>query len=88
LSGAAPSPDFPITVAYPEQYRTRQIAAAKALFAATGVKRGDLEARKRSLLRNFEFFDAPHAAFVFMPEWAGWREAVDCGLYLQSLLLM
>lgn len=86
-TGAAVAPDFPLTGGYPGEYRTRQIGAAKALFAATGVARDDVAARTESFLRNFRFFDAPHAAFIFMPRWAGIREAVDCGIYAQSLML-
>lgn len=87
-SGGAPiSPDFPLTGAYSGIWRDRQIAAAKALFAATGVARDDISARTSSMLRNFSFFGAPHAAFLLIPEWAGYREAVDCGIYAQSLML-
>lgn len=86
-TGAAAAPDFPLTGGYPGEYRTRQIDAAKALFAATGVARDDIAARTESFLRNFRFFDAPHAAFIFMPRWAGIREAADCGMYAQSLML-
>jgi nitroreductase len=82
-----PAPDFPLTAGYPGHYRERQVGAAKALFAATGVARDDLEARRASYLRNFSFFDAPHAAFILMPSWAGYREASDCGMYAQSLML-
>lgn len=85
--GAAISPDYPLTGPYPGAYRSRQIEAAKALFAATGVARDDLPARTESFLRNFRFFDAPHAAFILMPEWAQIREAADCGMYVQSLML-
>lgn len=80
-------PDFPITMTYEGGYRERQIGAAKALFAATNVARDDVGARTRSYLRNFSFFDAPHAAFLFMPSWGGPREAADCGMYAQSLML-
>lgn len=87
-SGGAPiSPDFPLTGAYSGIWRDRQIEAAKTLFAATGVARHDIAARTSSMLRNFSFFGAPHAAFLLMPEWAGYREAVDCGIYAQSLML-
>lgn len=86
-SGTRPTPDFALTGAYPDHYRGRQIAAAKSLFAATGVARDDVAARTESFLRNFRFFDAPHAAFLFIPAWAGMREAADCGMYAQSLML-
>ncbi len=87
MTGAASTPDFPLTDKYPGAYRTRQIGAAVALFNATGVARDDHAARMKSMLRNFELFDAPHALFLFMPDWAGWREAADCGMYAQSLML-
>lgn len=86
-TGAKPNPDFALTGGYPGGYRTRQIDAAKALFAATGVAREDVTARTESFLRNFRFFDAPHAAFIYLPRWAGIREAADCGMYTQSLML-
>jgi nitroreductase len=86
-TGAEVSPDFPLTGTYPGDYRARQVDAAKALFAATGVERHDVEARTESFLRNFRFFDAPHAAFIFIPDWAGMREAADVGMYAQSLML-
>jgi nitroreductase len=48
---------------------------------------GDLEGRKRAYLRNFSSFEAPHVAFVFMPETIGVREAADVGMYAQTLIL-
>lgn len=80
-------PDVPLTSRYVDQYKTRRIGAAVALFEATGVARDDLEARDRSFMRNFELFDAPHAAFIFMPNYFGLREAADCGMYAQNLML-
>jgi nitroreductase len=86
-AGAEETPDYPITVTRPGEYRVRQIEAAKALFSATGVERGDLEARQGSFLRNFRFFEAPHVAFLSMPDWCGPREAADVGMFAQSLML-
>jgi nitroreductase len=86
-SDLALSPDITLTANYKDVYRERQIGAAKALFSATNVARADAEGRRRSHLRNFRFFDAPHAAFILMPAWAGMREAADCGIYAQSLML-
>jgi nitroreductase len=87
LSGAKPSPDVPKTKAYPGEYRRRQVDSAIALFSATGVARDDIAARTESFLRNFRFFDAPCAAFIFVPDWAGLREVADVGMYAQSLML-
>ena len=92
LHGAAQSrtpasPDVPLTGKYLGDYRDRQIDSAKALFAATGVGRDDPAARVESMLRNFRFFDAPHAAFLFLPNVFGLREAADCGMFAQTLML-
>lgn len=79
--------DYPSTDSYRGDDRLRQIEAAKALLAAQGIDREDIEGRDRSFLRNFRFFDAPHAAFVFLNEGFGIREAVDCGIFAQTLML-
>lgn len=80
-------PDVPLTDRYVEQYKARRIGSAVTLFEATGVGRNDAEARTRSFLRNYELFDAPHAAFFFMPRYFGLREAADVGMYAQTLML-
>jgi len=80
-------PDVPITRDYTGAYKARRIGAAVALFSATGVGRDDDAARTRSYLRNYELFDAPHAAFFFMPRQFGLREAADIGMYAQTLML-
>ncbi len=41
----------------------------------------------RAMLRNFEFFDAPHIAILCMHKSFGLRVALDVGAYLQTLLL-
>ena len=86
-AGLQECPDYPITVTRPGEYRVRQVDAAKALFSATGVQRDDQLARQESFLRNFRFFEAPHVALLFMPDWCGVREAADVGMFAQSLML-
>lgn len=68
-------------------YKERRIGAAVTLFEATGVGRHDKEARTASMLRNFELFDAPHAAFFFMPRAFHLHGAADVGMYVQTLML-
>ncbi len=68
-------------------YKDRRIGAAVALFEATGVGRHDKAAREASFLRNYEFFDAPHAAWFFMPPAFGLHGAADLGMYAQTLML-
>jgi nitroreductase len=57
------------------------------LYGAMGVERRDLVARKAAFIRNFEFFDAPHVAFIFMRAPFDTREAADTGMYAQTLML-
>lgn len=72
---------------YAGEYKERQRGAAKLYFAAAGIERGNAQQRFAALLRNLEFFGAPQAAFIFMPEWAGVREACDVGMFAQNLML-
>ena len=81
------APDFPYEGRYEGIYRTRQYDAAAQLYSAMGIAREDKQGRQQSLLRNFAFFDAPHVAFIFLPEAFGLREAADCGMYAQTLML-
>jgi len=86
-SAREPCPDIPITRDYVAPYRERRIDAAARLFEATGVGRHDAAARTASMLRNYRFFDAPHAAFFCMERNFTEREAADLGMYVQTLLL-
>ena len=79
--------DFPYDGKYDDIYRKRQVDVAVLLYQALGVERDDKEGRHRAYLRNLEFFDAPHAVFLFMPDWGDVREAADIGLYAQNLML-
>ncbi len=80
-------PDFPYDGVYEGIYRERQHASASALYNAMGIAREDKGARHEAFMRNFRFFDAPHAAFFFLPEPFGIREAGDLGMYAQTVML-
>ena len=67
--------------------KLRQHAAAAQLYGAMGVARHDLAARQAAMLRNYSFFDAPHAVFIFMARPFDWRGITDCGIYAQTLML-
>jgi len=82
-----PAPDVPMDTAYRDTYRTRQIGSAKALYGALGIARDDHTGRTDAFLRNLDAFGAPHAAFVYLPEGFGAREAADLGGFVQTLLL-
>lgn len=81
------SMDFPYDGVYEGVYKERQYGAAQALYSAAGIARDDKAARHEQFMRNFTFFDAPHVAFLFLPEPFGLREAADLGMYAQTLML-
>ena len=83
------NPDFPWQGKFSGDYRERQICSALGLWEHQGVTREDREKRAWSWMRNFEFFGAPHIAFIFVtdefPELV--RLAGDTGMYAQTLML-
>jgi hypothetical protein len=79
--------DFPYEGKYQGVYKERQHDAAARLYTAMGISREQKDKRNEAFLRNFSFFGAPHAVFLFLPEAAGIREAGDLGMYAQTLML-
>jgi nitroreductase len=79
--------DFPYDGVYEGVYKERQYGSAQALYDSVGITRQDKVARNTQFMRNFTFFDAPHVAFLFLPEPFGLREAADLGMYAQTLML-
>lgn len=68
-------------------YRDKQIACAVELYSRMGIERDDRAGRLKAMLRNFEFFDAPHVAYVCMAKTFGIGVALDVGMYVQTLML-
>lgn len=83
----APDPDFAADRKFTGIYRARQIDAAVQLYGAMGIERNDRPRRDWAYRRNLEFFGAPHAVFIFMHGEFAEREAVDLGIYAQTLML-
>mgnify|MGYP001812203917 CR=1 FL=1 len=81
------SMDFPYDGAYDGVYKERQHGSAMALYDSVGIAREDKAGRNVQFMRKFTFFDAPHVAFLFLPEPFGLREAADLGMYAQTLML-
>jgi nitroreductase len=81
------SMDFEYSGKYDGVYKERQYDAAAQLYNAMGIERSDREARTAAFARNFEFFGAPHAVFLFLRGDFGMREAADLGMYAQTLML-
>ncbi|NIH81559.1 nitroreductase [Amycolatopsis viridis] len=69
-------------------YRERRDAAAAQRYAALGVERGDREARRRAVARNWDCFGAPAALFCYLDRDMGPAQWADLGMYLQTVMLL
>ena len=79
--------DFEFPVSYNGVYRERRRESGWQLYDSVGVEKGDREASALQMLRNFEFFGAPHVAILTTDADLGIYGAIDCGLYVDSFLL-
>lgn len=70
-------------------YEPRWREFYKEMFAANGVTRDDAQGRAKLTRKNAEFYGAPHAAFLFMPDVGDGNvnAASDMGMYSQTFLL-
>lgn len=82
-----PDSDFTIPLAYPEELQERRRRTGFGLYEVLGIERGDRAARDRQMRRNFEFFGAPTAIFVFVHDGLGAYSVLDAGFMMQTLLL-
>lgn len=82
-----PDGDFETNFAYPEDLQPQRRATGHGLYALLGIGRKDHVAREGQMRRNFEFFGAPTAIFVFVH--SGLREfsVLDAGIFMQGLML-
>ena len=87
VEGVEPNADYPYRGNFIGEYRKRQVDCAVALYKNMNIQREDKEGRLRAIVRNFEFFDAPHIAFIGMNPDFGATVALDVGMYAQTLML-
>jgi nitroreductase len=82
-----PDGDFKVRFSYPPDLVPRRRATGFGLYKQLGIDRNDHAARNAQMRRNFEFFGAPAALFIFVHR--GLREyaVLDAGIFLQSLML-
>lgn len=91
LVQAVTSGEAPVMVApidnFVGAYRDKQVACAVELYGKMGIGRDDRVGRMTASLRNFQFFDAPHVAYICMAKSFGIGVALDVGMYVQTLML-
>ena len=80
-------PDFPFPPEYQGVSLARRREVGFALYESVGVARGDREASARQARENFLLFGAPHVAILTTDASLGVYGAVDCGVYLGTLML-
>lgn len=83
------TPDFSFSYDdFHGDYFDRAHEQARIYYDALGIACDDKQRRQDAYLRNYQFFNAPHAAFLFMPSFGdNIRVASDIGMYAQSFLL-
>lgn len=87
MGGVLPDGDFRAPMKYPPELQARRVATGKGLYQTLGIAREDHAARDAQMARNFVFFDAPAALFVFVHRKLGAYSVLDAGIFLQSLML-
>ncbi len=69
-------------------FRDRRFAVGEAMYAQIGVAREDKAGRRNWFARNYQFFGAPVALFCYVDRRHGPPQWSDCGMYLQTLMLL
>ncbi len=89
MAGGAPnmSGDFDFPHAYTGVYKERQREVGWQLYESVGVQYGDRVGSGKQMLENFRLFGAPHALIITSERDLATYGAIDCGLYIGSLLL-
>ncbi len=88
-AGKVPYPTWPSGgVGLKGEYKDRQRACGFGYYATMGIDREDAQGRRELLLKNWEFFGAPHVAFLSMPETMHRANALDLGIFLQTFMLL
>ena len=82
-----PDGDFKVNFEYPKELQPARRATGHGLYALLGIDRKDHAAREQQMRRNFEFFSAPTAIFIFVHEGLHEYSVLDAGIYLQTLML-
>jgi nitroreductase len=78
--------DLPMPTEYVGTAKERRRESGYALYSSLGIARDDMAARGAQMLKNFEFFGAPHVAIITTDAHLGVYGAVDCGGYVATLL--
>lgn len=88
-TGETPNPAWPPGgVGLTGAYKDRQNDCAFRYYDTMGIDRSDKVARMQLVAKNWQFFGAPHAAFLSMPLTMHRANALDLGILLQTIMLL
>ena len=89
MQNGKPNPHWPSGgVGLKGEYKQRQYDCAYSYYGTMGIDRQDMEGRQQLLMKNWQFFGAPCAAFLSMPDTMHRANAVDMGIFLQTFMLL
>lgn len=80
-------PDIDFPTSYEGVYKERRRESGWQLYESLGIAKGDRAASGEQMLKNFDFFGAPHVAIITTERALGPYGAVDCGLFVSNFLL-
>ena len=86
-SDVAPSPDLPLPKTWPPELEARAKEHGARRFKSLGIERGDEQKRKELRLRNYQFYGAPCALFLFIDRTLTTWSIFDMGIFTQSIVL-
>lgn len=86
-SKAPANPDLTLPEGWPQNLEARSREHSIKRFKVLGIERDDDQRRKEMALRNFKFYGAPCALFLFIDSTLGPWSIFDMGLFAQSISL-
>ncbi|HBZ44302.1 MAG TPA: nitroreductase [Maritimibacter sp.] len=87
VSRGKPSPDLPFPEGYSGAHKDRRRTCGWQLYDAVGVEKGDRAGSAREMMKNYEFFGAPHVAMVSSGRELGAYGALDTGGFITGFTL-
>ncbi len=72
---------------YPGIYQDRRVKTAIGLYKVLGIKKEDRKKRDEELMKNFYFFGAPAAIWIYANPKMKYTALVDTGIFMQNFML-
>lgn len=87
VSRGKPAPDLPFPDGYSGAHQERRRTCGWQLYGAMGVEKGDRAGSAREMMKNYEFFGAPHVAMISSGRELGAYGALDTGGFITGFSL-